>query len=132
MSIQKRRLADIRFRQAPNRLIGELFSGQELGAAEVTVRLVDMAPASEQQPRRPHWHEGFEEVIHFLQGNGRIWADGQWIDVQAGDTLLIPADLPHATFNLGDEPLRLLCFFPRSAIEPAAFSDQTVMLERGD
>lgn len=129
MPIQKRHFTDVQYRSAPNRRIGELFSGQALGAAEVTVRLVEMAPASEQQPRRPHWHEGFEEVIHFLQGNGRIWADGQWIDVQAGDTLLVPPGLPHATFNLGDEPLRLLCFFPRAEIDPAAFSDEFVMLE---
>jgi len=129
MPIQKQRLAEIQFRPAPNRLIGELFSGHTLGAAEVTVRLVEMSPASEQQPRHPHWHEGFEEVIHFLAGNGRTWANGHWIEVQAGDTILIPPGLPHATFNVGDEPLRLLCFFPRAEIEPFAFGSQVVTLE---
>ncbi len=129
MPIQKRSYADLQFHPAPNRLIGELFSAKTLGAAGVTVRLVEMAPASQQQPRRPHWHEDFEEVIYFLQGNGRTWADGQWVDVQAGDTILVPAGLPHATFNIGDGPLRLLCFFPRPEIEPFAFGSEFVMLE---
>ncbi len=129
MPIQKQRMADVEFQAAPNRLIGELFSGQTLGAAEVTVRLVEMARASEQQPRRPHWHEGFEEVIHVLQGNGRTWADGEWTDIQAGDTILIPPGMPHATFNVGEEPLRLLCFFPRATIEPYGYGSEYVELE---
>jgi quercetin dioxygenase-like cupin family protein len=129
MKIKRQRIDDIVFHSAPNRIVGEVFSRQIFGAKEVTFRFVELAPASEQEPRRPHWHEGFEEVIHFLQGRGRIWADGEWHDVTSGDTILIPPGVHHATFNLGEEPMRLLCFFPRPEIDPVSFADEFVTLE---
>lgn len=129
MKIKKRSLADIEFKPLPNRASGELFSAKNFGAQEVTFRIVDLVPLSEQQPRRPHWHEDFEEVIHVLRGQGRMWAEGEWHDVAACDTVLVPPKVVHATFNLTEEPLRLLCFFPRSTIEPFSFADEYLTLE---
>ena len=129
MKITKRRLDDITFRQAPNRDVGEVFSAKSFGAPNVTFRIVDLAPLSMQKPRHPHRHEGFEEVIHFLQGSGRIWAEGEWYDVGAGDTILIPPGVVHATFNVEDRPMRLLCFFPRPDIDPFSIVDENVTLD---
>ena len=129
MKIKKRSLTDINFKPLPNRVFGEVFSAQTFGAQEVTFRIVDLAPLSEQQPRRPHWHENFEEVIYYLQGRGRMWVEGEWCDVAAGDTVLVPPGVVHATFNVTEEPLRLLCFFPRAVIEPFSFADEYLTLE---
>lgn len=118
--------------EAPNRVIRELFSAKTMDALEVTVRIVDLAPISEQGARRPHWHDGFEEVIHIVHGKGRMYLDGHWYELETGDTVLVPPNIPHATFNLLDEPLRLMVFFPRAVIEPFSFADEYLTLESSE
>lgn len=98
-------------RAAPNRTIRELVSGAS-GAHGVTLRVVELLPASAQTPRRPHAHPDFEELIYVLAGYGQIWADGALQAVGPGDAVLVPAGTLHATFNTSEEPLRLACFFP--------------------
>jgi mannose-6-phosphate isomerase-like protein (cupin superfamily) len=112
MTIQKRNFADIPPRAAPNRLIRELFSGKSLGAQAITFRVIDMLPAAQQEPRRPHSHPDFEEVIFILSGRGQLWVEGEWHALRPGDAVLVPAGVVHATFNTTDEPLRLASFFP--------------------
>jgi quercetin dioxygenase-like cupin family protein len=131
--VQKRAIDGIRPVSAPNRLIREAFSGGSGEAEGVTVRIVDLEPVSQQGVRRPHWHDGFEEVIYILAGQGRLWADGAWFDVAAGDTLLIPAGVIHATFNGTEKPLRLLCFFPvAEGVDARLRSDLEIRLEESD
>ena len=89
-----------------------MFSAETKEANGITVHIVDIQSSSRQIPRQPHRHDDFEEVIQVLKGRGKFWADGEWTNINAGDTLLVPAGVPHATFNLRDNPLRLLCFFP--------------------
>jgi len=132
MKIKKRSLEQIDFRPAPNRKIGEVFSEETWGALGVTFRIVDMEPVAEQAPRRPHMHADFEEVIYFMHGRGRIWAAGEWLDVSAGDTVLIPPGVLHATFNVSDESLRLMCFFPVPAgVNARTRGEQYVTFEPG-
>ena len=47
-----------------------------------------------------------------LSGRGLATAAGEEVEVAPGDTILMPAGEYHATRNIGDEPLVLLCFFP--------------------
>lgn len=112
MKLKKSSVDDVGAWPAPNRHIRELFSGRTLGAQGVTFRVVDMLPASRQEPRRPHSHPDFEEVIFILSGQGRIWAEGEWLEVRAGDAVLVPPGVVHATFNTTEETLRLASFFP--------------------
>jgi mannose-6-phosphate isomerase-like protein (cupin superfamily) len=129
VKIKHRRASEIAFVPAPNRLIGEVYSGQTLGALGVTFRIVELAPAPEQGPRRPHRHLDFEEVMHFLSGQGRIWAEGEWQEVGEGDSVLVPPGVLHATFNTGAEPLRMLCFFPvPDGVDDRQRADFTVTL----
>jgi len=132
MTFKKQSFDDVPAVDAPNRVIRELFSAKTLDALEVTVRIVDLAPISQQGSRRPHWHDGFEEVIHIVHGKGRMMVDGKWHAVKTGDTVLIPPGIPHATFNLLDEPLRLMVFFPRSVIEPFSFADEYLTIESSE
>ena len=90
----------------------EIVSGEK-GAAAVTLRLVEI-PVSQpgEAPRRPHFHQGFEECIHVLTGEGNTWTESGEHPLKAGDTILIPPGEKHVTRNTGREPLKLLCFFP--------------------
>jgi len=90
----------------------EIVSGEK-GAQAVTLRLVEIPAAKPGEPLRgPHHHNGFEECIYVLAGEGRTDADSGQYPLKAGDTILIPAGENHVTRNTGTAPLVLLCFFP--------------------
>ena len=96
----------------PGRKSLEIVSGEK-GAQAVTLRLVEIPPVkSGDSPRGRHFHQGFEECIFVMSGEGCTEADSGNYPLQAGDTILIPSGEKHATRNTGAEPLVLLCFFP--------------------
>lgn len=86
------------------------------GARAATFRLVEIAPGP--ADRGPHIHDGFEEVIFVLAGHGEIRTPSGALPLVPGDTVLVPPNEPHASFNTGSEPLRLACFFAVSDIRP--------------
>ncbi len=112
--IQKRNLKDVPYRSAPNRKIAELISASATGAKGVTFRIVEMSPASEQGPRHPHRHSTFEETTFVLNGEGRLWAEGEVYPIVEGDAVLVPAGIYHMILNATSEPMRLACFFPNA------------------
>jgi len=90
----------------------EIVSGEK-GSQAVTLRLVEIpVPKPGEALRGPHYHQGFEECIYVLSGEGTTHADSGEHHLKAGDTLLIPSGEKHVTRNTGSEPLVLLCFFP--------------------
>jgi quercetin dioxygenase-like cupin family protein len=90
----------------------EIVSGEK-GAQAVTLRLVEIPVAQPgEKPRGPHFHNGFEECIYVVAGEGCTEADSGKYPLKAGDTILIPSGEKHVTRNTGNEPLMLLCFFP--------------------
>jgi len=96
----------------PGRKSLEIVSGEK-GSQAVTLRLVEIpAPQPGEAPRGPHYHQGFEECIFVMSGQGTTHADSGEFPLKAGDTILIPSGEKHATRNTGTEPLVLLCFFP--------------------
>lgn len=90
------------------------------GSAQMTFRRVVIpVPEPGAAPRTQHLHRGFEECIHILSGTGVMRAGrGTLLPVGPGDTVLVPADEPHATSNTASEPLVMLCFFPVPDIRP--------------
>lgn len=96
----------------PGRKSLEIVSGEK-GAQAVTLRLVEIPPAKPgEAPRGKHFHQGFEECIFVMSGEGCTEADSGSHPLKTGDTILIPSGEKHATRNTGSEPLVLLCFFP--------------------
>jgi len=97
----------------PGRKSLEIVSADIGGSASVTLRLVEIPPAKPgDAPRGKHFHQGFEECIFVMSGEGCTEADSGSYPLKAGDTILIPSGEKHATRNTGSEPLVLLCFFP--------------------
>jgi quercetin dioxygenase-like cupin family protein len=105
------RLGELEFRSLPGRTAADPLAGAETRGG-VTVRLVRIEPG----PRSLHVHEDSVEVIHVAEGRGRHRQGDAEEVVAPGDTLLVPAGVPHAT--IADEPLLLVCFFPH--LEPFA------------
>jgi len=104
--------------QLPGRISYEIVSAATAGAT-LTFRRVEIPPASAANAKRGlHQHAHFEECIHVLSGRGMATSNGVEIEVGPGDTILVPPGEPHATRNVGDETLVLLCFFPVGDIRP--------------
>ncbi len=58
----------------------------------------------------PHRHPRSAEVVYVAAGRGTAWEDGVRTPVSAGDFVVIPPGVPHAT--AASEELVLVCFFP--------------------
>lgn len=71
-----------------------------------------------------HYHARTEEIYYITHGKGRIRIDGDMRDVQPGDAIAIPPGKKHKLWNIGAEPLRLLC-----CCAPAYEHDDTFMTE---
>ncbi|MGB0086865.1 MAG: cupin domain-containing protein [Rhodomicrobiaceae bacterium] len=111
-------LDDARVMNLPGRRAREIV-GAKVGATNSTIRVVEIEPDRPGAVRRgPHVHHGFEECIHVIAGEGVTRTDLGDYAVKAGDTILIPADERHATYNTGPAILRLICFFPVNDIAP--------------
>jgi quercetin dioxygenase-like cupin family protein len=96
----------------PGRKSLEIVSGEK-GSQAVTLRLVEIPVTRPGEALRgPHYHQGFEECIYVMSGEGCTEADSGKHPLKPGDTILIPSGEKHVTRNTGREPLVLLCFFP--------------------
>lgn len=107
MHLGRRRELD--FVDLPGRRSADPFRDAGL---DVSVRVVTIEPGVR---RSPHRHPHSSEVIHVVTGHGRMWTDGEVVDVAAGDVAHVPAGTPHATLAVGG-PLQLVCFFPHPAL----------------
>jgi quercetin dioxygenase-like cupin family protein len=96
---------ELDFQELPGRWSADPFAG---AGAPVSVRVVRLVPGVD---RTPHRHPHSCEVVYVTEGSGTMWRDGTLTPVVAGDVVLIPAGVPHATIATGGE-LRLVCFFP--------------------
>jgi quercetin dioxygenase-like cupin family protein len=55
-----------------------------------------------------HRHPNQEEVIYVLSGGLEQWVEDERCLLGPGDAVVIPAAVVHASFNVGDEPARIL------------------------
>jgi mannose-6-phosphate isomerase-like protein (cupin superfamily) len=72
-----------------------------------------------------HYHVRTEEIYYITHGTGRIRIDGEEREVTAGDAVAIPPGRRHKLWNMGNEPLRLLC-----CCAPGYEHDDTVLTEQ--
>jgi quercetin dioxygenase-like cupin family protein len=55
-----------------------------------------------------HRHPNQEEVIYVLEGELEQWVEGDQRMLRAGDAVVIPAAVVHASFNVGEAPAKIL------------------------
>src|SRR5438093_10856246 len=56
-----------------------------------------------------HYHARTEEIYFITQGRGRMRIEGEIAEVRAGDAIAIAPGKKHKLWNIGEEPLTLLC-----------------------
>jgi len=55
-----------------------------------------------------HKHPDQEEVIYVINGTVEQWLEQESSELSLGDSVFIPADAVHASFNVGNSPALLL------------------------
>ncbi len=71
-----------------------------------------------------HLHEVSEELYLVTAGRGRLQIDGDELIIEGGVCALFPPGARHKVFNVGEEPLRIVC-----ACAPAYSDEDTRLLE---
>jgi len=75
------------------------------GAQQLTVIEVTLQPG---KGHDFHKHPEQEEVIYVMSGEIEQWLQQEQQILSAGDSVYVPANGVHASFNIGDGPARLL------------------------
>ena len=75
------------------------------GAQKLTVIDVGLAPG---KGHNFHKHPDQEEVILVVAGKVEQWVDREKRILGPGDSAFIPADVVHASFNIGDSPAKIV------------------------
>ena len=60
------------------------------------------------------------------RGRGRVWIDGEFSEVTAGDVVTVPIGLAHAT--VCTESVTLHCFFPHGDL-PNKYVETDIVVE---
>jgi mannose-6-phosphate isomerase-like protein (cupin superfamily) len=89
-----------------------LMDKRTVGTKYLTELLNVMKPGLTLNP--VHSHKNIEEIAYVLEGDGKVWIDGEICDIRQGDSVLFPANSKHSVKNSGKVPLKLLCFFSSS------------------
>jgi quercetin dioxygenase-like cupin family protein len=69
-------------------------------------------PGSQTQPHR---HTRYSKQLYVLEGEFTIWAGKQKVELNTGESFLIPVGIPHVVAAIGDEPARGLVVAAPSA-----------------
>lgn len=75
------------------------------GARQLTVIDVGLAPG---KGHNFHKHPDQEEVILVVAGKVEQWIDTEKRILGPGDSAFIPANVVHASFNVGDQPAKII------------------------
>jgi quercetin dioxygenase-like cupin family protein len=101
-------------------------TGAETGNSFSQVESVD--PRGTATPL--HLHRNEEESFYVLEGELSLLADGEWMELAAGDFALVPRGTPHA-YVVRSERARMLVTFSPAGFE-AAFADLGVAVAESD
>ena len=85
--------------------LGWLSRPSSTGAKNLTVIDVELLPGF---GHNFHKHPQQEEVIYVVDGEIEQWVDQEKRILKSGDSVFIGADVVHASFNVSDEPAKLI------------------------
>jgi uncharacterized RmlC-like cupin family protein len=74
-------------------------SAEAVGSRAIHMQLLTIPPGGR---AKAHKHESHESAIYLLSGSGSMWYGQQLehhVQLQPGDFLYIPADMPHLPYN---------------------------------
>lgn len=94
------------------------------GANSLVVVMVDLQPGF---GHNFHIHPNQEEHVYVLEGQIEQWLETEKKILKTGDSAFIPANTVHASFNVSDEPVKVLAI-----LGPAIGDEGYELIEVGD
>jgi quercetin dioxygenase-like cupin family protein len=91
--------------QLPWGELGWISRPASTGAKELVVIEVSFSPGF---GHNFHKHPDQEEVIYVIEGEVEQWLEQNKRVLKPGDSIFIPADVVHASFNVSDKPVKVL------------------------
>ena len=104
--------------------LGWLSRPTTTGAKQLVVIEVKLLPG---HGHNFHKHPDQEEVIYVIEGNVEQWLEQKKQTLGPGDSVFIPANMIHASFNTGSTPIKLLAI-----LAPCSGPEGYVSVEVGD
>ncbi len=92
---------------------GRVLIGKDDGATRFCMRIFELSKGG-YTPKHSH---DWEHEIFVYSGNGAVYNNGQWTNIESGYSIFIPVDEEHQIKNMGDDPFVFICLIPAGAPE---------------
>jgi len=99
---------------APGTAIRWLIDDDHDGAPVYSLRMIEVGPGGH-TPLHAH---PFEHENFIVEGEGRVWIDGEWKPLKPGDVVFVPGGIEHTYENTGETTLKFLCGIPVKSLMP--------------
>ena len=94
-------------------VIGRVVIGKDDGAKNFCMRVFTVA-ADGFTPKHSH---AWEHEVFVHAGRGRMFREGEWVDVKSGSVLFIPGGEEHQFINSGKDDFVFVCLIPSGIAE---------------
>jgi quercetin dioxygenase-like cupin family protein len=81
--------------------------GHKSGATSCTIQYIKHQPHGGSPLKGPHTH-AFDQMFYIVSGTMAVEIEGKRYNAEAGSLVVLPAGVPHFTFNDNDEPTLFL------------------------
>jgi len=78
-----------------------------------------------------HVHPNTEDSFDVIEGTLEVFIDGEWSSVQAGETVTVPAGVPHTFRNASDKPVKAVTRIQPAGRSEAFFRDMHRLIHEG-
>ena len=100
---------DVEEKKIPGRFIRWIADEKTIQPQYLSSCVIRVLPGETVQPA--HSHPEGEELIYVVSGTGQAWVDGEIQPMRTGTAVLFEQGQVHMIRNVGDEEMKVVCFF---------------------
>lgn len=100
---------DIEEKKIPGRFIRWIADDKTMQPQYLSSCVIRVLPGETVRPA--HSHPEGEELIYIMSGTGQAWVNGEIQPMRTGTTVLFEQGQVHMIKNVGDEEMKVVCFF---------------------
>jgi quercetin dioxygenase-like cupin family protein len=100
---------DVEEKKIPGRFIRWIADDKTMQPKYLSSCVIRVLPGETVQPA--HSHPEGEELIYIMSGTGQAWVDGEIQPMHTGTAVLFEQGQVHMIRNVGDEEMKVVCFF---------------------
>jgi quercetin dioxygenase-like cupin family protein len=100
---------DVEEKKIPGRFIRWIADDKTMQPKYLSSCVIRVLPGETVRPA--HSHPEGEELIYIMSGTGQAWVDGEIQPMHTGTAVLFEQGQVHMIRNVGDEEMKVVCFF---------------------